>query len=100
MTTPSDRVRQLLVELNDAVVAATSEAWAGDGWHYGMDNAPRTRPILVWTNQHRFLLVRWGQQHGGDVFGWLTREGVAGETFSQWHELPPSPPLPPPPREG
>jgi len=89
MTTPSDRVRQLLAELNDAVVAATSEAWAGVGWQ--PLPAPTTRRVLIWTTAQRALIAAWGFSRIQQKWTFIAEGVTDGETIIAWHELPPPP---------
>lgn len=89
MTTPSDRVRQLLAELNDAVVAATSEAWAGVGWQ--PPPVPTTRRVLIWTTAQRALIAEWGFHRLQRRWTFVAEGVVDDETIIAWHELPPPP---------
>lgn len=93
--TPSDRVRQLLTELQDAVVAASSEGWAGSGWHYLADvEPPTTRPFIAWTTDKTFVLVEWRWHRTERRFTFVAADLRASSQMLAWRELPAPPPKP------
>ena len=92
---PSDRVRQLLAELQDAVVAASAEGWAGTGWHYLADvEPPTTRPFIAWTTDQTFALVEWRWHRTERRFTFISSDIHGSTQILAWHELPPPPPKP------